>query len=148
MNSVLAPISASHRRKSLATNSGPLSERMYSKNLSDHRVGHLVDHIPTLQSALPADRQTLPRVFIDQVQHPHPPAIVGKGADEVVRPNMIASLRTQSHARPVVDHNRPRGRFCFCGTRNPSRRQILSTLSLPTCQPARCSSILIGIIQL
>jgi hypothetical protein len=37
---------------------------------------------------------------------------------------------------PSLSHSRPRG-FCLCGTFSPSRRQIRSTRSLPTCQPAR-----------
>src|ERR1700756_106613 len=47
--------------------------------------------------------QTLPRVFINQVQHAHCPSIVSEGADEVVRPDVILMLGPQPHARAVIE---------------------------------------------
>jgi hypothetical protein len=41
-----------------------------------------------------------------------------------------------------LSHNLPRC-FCFCGTFIPSRRQIRSTRSVPTRQPARFSNAVI-----
>ena len=69
----------------------------------DHSLGENFDHVPAVQPAFHADRQTLPRVFIDRVQHPHRPAIMRESAHKIVRPNVIAPLRAQSHARSIVD---------------------------------------------
>jgi len=43
-----------------------------------------LDHMPAADPAPHVDRQALPRVFVDQVQHPHRPSIVSHRADEVV----------------------------------------------------------------
>jgi len=50
---------------------------------------------------------------------------------EVIVPDMVGVLRGQSHD-PSLSHERPS--VFACGTFSPSRRQIRSTRSLPTCQ--------------
>ena len=75
MYNVPVPTFASHFRNSSATNSGPPCH---------------------------PDRQALPRVFIDQRQHPQRSSVVRHRAHEVVAPHMIRSFRSQPHARPVI----------------------------------------------
>ncbi len=53
----------------------------------------------------------------------------------------LRSGRSRTHD-PSLNHSRPRG-FCFYGNFSPSRRQIRSTRSLPTCQPSRFSNAVI-----
>ena len=77
---------------------------MYSGNaVLDHGVGQHLDHIAAVDPAPHMDRQALPRVFIDQVQHAHRPSVMRERAHEVVRPDMIAPLRPQPHAGAVVE---------------------------------------------
>lgn len=42
---------------------------MFRDTMLDHRLGQRVDHIQAVQSPRHADREALPRVLIDQVQH-------------------------------------------------------------------------------
>ncbi len=88
------------------------------------------------------DHQALTRRFIDQVQHAHTASIVSPRADEVIAPDMVRVVGLSRTHEPSLSHKRPRG-FCLFGTFSPSRRQMRSTRSLPTCQPARCSNAVI-----
>jgi len=49
------------------------------------------------------DRQTLSRIFVDQVQESHGPSVVGESAHEIVCPDVIGSFRPQAHAGAVVE---------------------------------------------
>jgi len=80
---------------------------MLRDSVLDHGVSHNLDHVPAVQPAPGMDRQALPRELIDQVQHPHRPSIVRVGADEIVGPDVIGSLRPQPYARPVVEPQPP-----------------------------------------
>src|ERR1035437_8394258 len=58
-------------------------------------------------STLRPDHQALSGVFVDQVQHPHHPSVVSLRAYEVVRPYMVGVLRSQPHARSIVEPQPP-----------------------------------------
>src|ERR1700757_4539067 len=107
MYRVFAPVFASHLRRSLATNSGPLSERMFRNSLPDHDIGHGADHFRRTPAPLSTDQQALSRVLIDQVQDAHTAAIVRPCAHEVVAPHMICVCRSQPHARSIVEPQPP-----------------------------------------
>jgi hypothetical protein len=103
MYSVPVPSFASHCLSSFATNSGPLSERIFFRDSSEqHHVRECFDHFIPPKPSGHTDRQTLPRVFIDQRQHPQRSSVVRHRAHEVVAPNVIRTLRPQPHTRPVV----------------------------------------------
>src|SRR5579875_1631226 len=69
----------------------------------DHGLGQHVDHLVAVDPPPDMDRQALPRVLVDQIQEPNRPSIVGESAHEVVRPDVIRSLRPQPHAGAVVE---------------------------------------------
>src|SRR5271170_1042785 len=102
MYSVFAPVSASHVRRSLATNSGPLSERICSGTPFvtmtsasapitfaelQRRSGRIIRHS---------------RVLIDQIQDAHGPAVMRPCADELVAPYVAGVLRPEPYTRPIV----------------------------------------------
>ena len=51
---------------------------------------------------LSADRQTLPRVLVDDGQHAKRSAIMRSIHDEVVGPDMVPVLRSTTHTRAVI----------------------------------------------
>ena len=55
----------------------------------------------------PQGRQALPPVFIDQVQNPHRPAIIGKSVHKTVRPDVITPFRSQVRIGAVVESQPP-----------------------------------------
>jgi hypothetical protein len=91
---------------------------MLGDSVLDHGVGHNLDYVPAVQPAPGTDRQALPSELIDQVQHPHRPAIVRIGADEIVRPDVIGSLRPQPYARTVIEPQ-PTSWLLFLGNLQP-----------------------------
>src|SRR5450631_3152824 len=68
-----------------------------------HGVGKNLDHMPAVQPATRTDRQALPRVLIDQIQHANCPSIMRKRAHEIVGPDVIGSFRPQPYTRTVVE---------------------------------------------
>src|SRR5277367_778589 len=76
---------------------------MFWNTLQDHGVAERINDIVAAQPSRHADRQALPGVFIDQIQHAHGPAIVRPGADEIVRPYMIPVFGPQPHARSIFE---------------------------------------------
>jgi hypothetical protein len=64
----------------------------------------------------------------------------GIGSREIE--TLRAAPSSAEKRKPSLSHSRLRG-FCLFGTFSPSRRQMRSTRSLPTCQPARLSSAVI-----
>jgi len=97
MYSVPVPTFASHFRSSSATNSGPLSDSPIQ-----HHIRQRFDHFIPSQPSRHADRQTLPRVFVDQRQHPQRSPVMRHCAHEIVTPHMVRSFRSQPKARSVV----------------------------------------------
>ncbi len=69
----------------------------------DHRIGHDLNDAQAVDPAGDPDRQTLAGELIDQGHQPDFPAIMGLGFDKVVGPDMIAVLRPQPDARPVIE---------------------------------------------
>src|SRR6185295_6811490 len=101
MYAALAPTAVIHLCTALATNSGPLSDRMWPGTPQDEQVREHVDDVDGLQLAIHPDGQTLVREFIDHIEHPELASIVGAVLDEVIRPHVIGVLRPQSDAGPV-----------------------------------------------
>ena len=62
-----------------------------------HHIRHRFDHFVPPQPSCHADRQALPRVFIDHRQHS-----VRSGAHEVVAPHAIRPFRSQPYTTSVV----------------------------------------------
>ena len=60
-----------------------------------------------IQEKLPLNQEAvyekLTEIFIDQVQKAYRPSVVGESAHEVVRPDVIGPLRSQTQARAVVE---------------------------------------------
>ena len=95
---------ASHFRRSLATNSGPLSERRWFRHaLHHHHVGQRRDNPGAGPAAFRTHQQALARVFVDQVEKPYAAAVMRPSADEVVAPYMVPPLRPQPHTRSIVE---------------------------------------------
>lgn len=61
-----------------------------------------VDHVVAVQRPLWTNRSTLASKLIDQVQHPYRPPVMSEGADEVISPDVIGSLRTKPDTRSIV----------------------------------------------
>ncbi len=61
----------------------------------DHGVSQYLDQMTAVDPAPNVDRQTFPRVFVNQVQQTYRPSIVGERAHEIVGPDMVAPLRPQ-----------------------------------------------------
>jgi hypothetical protein len=107
MYSISVPSSASHFRSSSATNSGPLSERIFS-GIPRYSVTfrQRFDYFEPPQSSRHADRHALSRVFVNQRQHPHPQpsSVVRLPAHKVVAQYMFvpAALSTLPVAKFVV----------------------------------------------
>lgn len=104
---------------------------------SDHDVGQSTDQPGTLPAPFPTDQQALPRGLVDQIQQSYCSSIMCPCTHEVIAPHVVGVRRPEPDAEFIVSHSLLRG---FWGTFSPSRRQIRSTRSLPTCQPARFSS--------
>jgi len=64
----------------------------------DEEIGQHVDHIDGLELAGNPDRQAFVGELVDHIEHSIFPSIVGAVLDEVVGPDVIAVLGTQSDA--------------------------------------------------
>jgi hypothetical protein len=64
----------------------------------DEQIGEHVDYIDGFQLPIDANGQTFVRKLVDDVQHPIFPSVMGAILDKVVRPDMIAPLRSQAKA--------------------------------------------------
>ena len=68
----------------------------------DEQVRESVDDLSRVELSFHTDRQAFSAVFIQDVECPERPAIVGSVMHKVIRPDMVAILWTQSDARPIV----------------------------------------------
>jgi len=73
----------------------------------DEQVGQDIDHVDGREPPADADRQTLVRELVHQVQHPVLAAIMGAILDEVVGPYVIGILWPQPDAGPVRQPQSP-----------------------------------------
>jgi|GEM_PF-2239253 len=80
---------------------------MLRHSFHNHHISQRFYHPGARPSPFSPDHQTLPCVFIDQVQHPHRPASVCTHADKVIAPYMVGVLWTQPHARAIVEPQPP-----------------------------------------
>ena len=69
----------------------------------DEQVGQHIDHVDRVEFALHPDRQAFPAMLIDDVQRAKCPPIVGPMVHEVIRPDMVAILRSETDTRSVVE---------------------------------------------
>ena len=102
-----------------------------------HHIGQCLDHLIAAKPASHPNRQTLPRVFVDQHQHPQRSSVVCHRTHEIVAPHVVRSLRPQPHARPVIQPQ-PSPRPLFSGHFQPfpapdALHPILAYL--PPCHP-------------
>src|SRR5271170_5289659 len=74
-----------------------------------HHICQSFNHFIPPELSRDTDGQTLPRVFIDQRQHPQRSSVMRHRAHEVVAPNVIRTLRSQPNARPIVQPQPPTG---------------------------------------
>src|SRR5260370_15696603 len=72
-----------------------------------HHICQSFNHFIPPEPSRYTDGQTLPRVFIDERQHPQCSSVMRHCAHEVVAPNVIRTLRPHSHARRVVQPQPP-----------------------------------------
>ena len=68
----------------------------------DEQAGQQVDHVGGLQLAPDPDGQALVGELVDHVQQPELAPVMGAILDEVVRPDMVGIVRSQSDARAIV----------------------------------------------
>jgi len=68
----------------------------------DHGIGHRLDDAHAVDPPCNTDRKTFPRELVDQRHQPDFPAVMGLSFDEVVRPDVIAPLRSQPDAAAVA----------------------------------------------
>ena len=59
----------------------------------DAELGETGEHALRVQPPCNVDRQALPRVLVDDREHPHWPAVDGAVEGEIVRPDVVRSLR-------------------------------------------------------
>ena len=70
--------------------------------MPQHQVGQDFNQVVAVQPPCHPDRQTLPRILVDQRQQPQGSAVVRAGAYKIVGPNVILALRPQSHATAII----------------------------------------------
>src|SRR6516225_4698886 len=87
------------QRNKLGSIVGPYVLR-YS--MPQHQVGQDFNQVVAVQPPCHPDRQTLPRILVDQRQQPQGSAVVRAGAYKIVGPNVILALRPQSHATAII----------------------------------------------
>ena len=66
-----------------------------------------VDDLNRVKLSFHPDREAFSAVFIQDVECPERPAIIGSVMHKVVRPDMIAILRTQTDARSIIQPEPP-----------------------------------------
>jgi len=71
--------------------------------MSDEEIGETMKHV--VRSEPPGNdyRKAAPRKLVQHHEHAELPAILGAVLDEVVRPDMVRPLRSQTDARPIVE---------------------------------------------
>ena len=143
-------------RRSLGTNSGPLSDRRCSGTPFITMTSASAEMTLAVDQRRSARTSRLSRVCSSiRFEKPYATTIMRPRADESLLHTWLRCVGLSRTHEPSLSHRRPRG-FCFCGTFSPSRRQIpgspasllagveiRSTRSLPTRQPARLSSAVI-----
>ena len=101
MKSVCTPIRPSQLTHGFAANSGPLSERMYSRTARhDKRSASRSSTSCELQPAALRRSPGIARELVER-QHPQRPAVVRAVEDEVVAPDMVRMLGAPPHDRAV-----------------------------------------------
>ena len=70
--------------------------------MRDEQVTETLRDVIGSEAARHDEGQAPSREHVDQREHPKRPAILRPVLDEVVRPEMIGSLLSQTNARPVV----------------------------------------------
>ena len=129
--------------RSVVELSAMVGAKMLLHSLHPHHIGQCRDDSAPDQRRF-ARTKRLSRVCSSiKIEQPYAAAIVCSCEDEVLAPHVVPPFRSQLNTRPVVKPQ-PAKWLCFCGTFSPSRRQIRSTRSLPTRQPARLSSAVIS----
>jgi hypothetical protein len=68
-----------------------------------HDVGERLDDTETIDAAGDADRQAFTAVFVDQRQQSELAAVMRLRLDEIITPHMIAVLRPQPDAGPIIE---------------------------------------------
>ena len=76
---------------------------MFRHAARDEEVGQHVDDVDRFQLSFDADRDALVRELINDIEHPVLPPLMGAVFDEVVRPDMVAPLRAEADAGPIVE---------------------------------------------
>ena len=138
MNNVPTPNRDSQSRTAHAVNSGPLSDRMCARNAPLHkqRAEPLQDALG-VQLPLHVDRQVLPRVLVNDRQHPEGPPLVGAVLHKIVCPYMVLVLGPQPDARAVVEPQpRPFGLLRSVLSAPPSARSAAPASGSPTSPPS------------
>ena len=73
----------------------------------EHRIGHRLDDPKAVNATSHSDCQAFPGELVNQGHEPELSTIVGLRLNEVVAPDMIAMLRSQSNAGTVVEPQPP-----------------------------------------
>src|ERR1700684_646289 len=148
MYSVPLPTLASHSLSSFATNSGPLSERMFSgipRNSITSASASITSYLPSLLATRIARHSRVYSSISVNIRNILPSCVIAL-TKSYPHTWFARADRSRTHD-PSFSHNLPRG-LCFCGTFSPSRRQIRCTRSLPIEQPRSCHSAVIRRVAL
>ena len=67
-----------------------------------HHLRQCLNHLSAPHSPLYRQRQTFPRLFVEQRQQPQRSSVMSPRADKVVTPHVVGPLRPEPHAGTVV----------------------------------------------
>ena len=71
---------------------------MIRHTAQDEEIGQDVDDVGRSEPPVDPDCQSLPAELVDEIEHAELPTIVGPGFDEVVGPDMVRTLWSQTDA--------------------------------------------------
>src|SRR5271154_6017773 len=121
---------------------------IFRDSSEQHHVRKCFEHFIPPKPSGHTDRQALPRVFVDQRQHPQHSAVVRHRTHEVVTPHMLRPLWSQPYARSIVQPQPPTGplflRYFQPLTTPDALHPILAYLPASTLQQRRNSSVTVA----
>ena len=76
---------------------------MLRRSVRDEEIGQTVEHVIRSEPPGNDDRQTAARELIEHDEHAEGAPVVSAVLDEVIRPDVVRPLGSETHARPVVE---------------------------------------------
>ena len=69
--------------------------------MQGHQISKRLHHVPCCKAAAHHDGQALPRVLVDDVEHPELAPVMGTVLNKVIRPDMVAPFWPQTDAGSI-----------------------------------------------